>query len=57
MPPDSLMADKASAMLDRLEQAVIDYERAAGPRVSEARREAAEARKALFAALTGGGNA
>jgi len=48
----ALEPDKASQMLDRLEQAVVDYERATGAYVAGARREKAEARKALLEALS-----
>lgn len=46
--------DLASEMIDRFEQAVIDYERATSAYVNGARREQAEARKVLFDTLTKG---
>lgn len=54
MPID---AEKASQMIERLEQAAVDYERAPAARVASARQEKAAARKALFNALTGGPDA
>jgi len=50
-------AEKASEMIQRFEDAVIDYERAMSHHVANARREQAEARKALFDALTGADHA
>ncbi|HQS14981.1 hypothetical protein [Reyranella sp.] len=49
----ALDAEKASQMLDRLEQATVEYERATVARVADARREKAEARQALLEALVG----
>ena len=43
----------ASQMLDRLERATVEYERATGARVADARREKAAARAALLEALVG----
>lgn len=43
----------ASQMLDRLEQATVEYERATAARVADARREKAAARAALLEALVG----
>lgn len=42
----------ASNMIDRLESAAVEYERAPASRVAAARQEKADARRALFEALT-----
>jgi hypothetical protein len=55
--PDGLPPEKASQMIERFEQAAIEYERAPAFHVADARHEKAEARKALFDALTGGSDA
>lgn len=50
-------AEKASELIDGFAQAVVDYERATSAYAARARRDQAEARKALFDALTGGSDA
>ncbi len=57
MLPMAVDAEKASELIDNFAQAVIDFERAERAYAAGARREQAEARKALFDALTGGTHA